>query len=507
MKTLSGVGLLPLVAFVVAGTAGKPTARAATAHDIYQWASPSVVAVVAGREGDDHLSLGSGSVLAREGLVLTNNHVIVVNGAPADKVWVFFKPTKLTGSVQRDLTEGVTATVLAVDEKRDLALLRVPPAAIKHAPLTLAMDRVEPGDPTIAIGHPEDGGPWTLTTGAIGNRIEDFDNVDGKTVYQMETGINHGNSGGPLLNAAGEIVGVNTAAIKVGRSGDPVAGLDFAVASDVVIRFMVHALDRTAAVAVQGPFTVFVSGSSAGACGDGACGDDRTADATTAAPSAAVGGLCLRMRRPPCLASSGGSCSVGEAAVGRLAGVNDVMLAIDNQPRPASAVAAASEPVVDAAAGAAGLTVAAARTAGKRPAIGAGYATPKRPFQVAAVDGLARQAPDRGAAAMARPAAVDTDSDLSPVDLVRAGRFQAAWRAAQAGRRVSAADQPAYTWFARAGQLAAVHNYSGARFYLSKVKGSAALESLARQWTCEMFAREGRAGEAERCRGQIAGRP
>jgi serine protease Do len=504
MKGLSRLGCLG-VSQLVALAVAVPAAHAATAHDIYGWASPSVVAVLAGREGDDHLSLGSGSVLAREGLVLTNNHVIVVNGALADKVWVFFKPAKLTGSLQRDLTEGVVADVLAVDEKRDLALLRVPPAAIKHAPLTLAMDRAEPGDPTVAIGHPEDGGPWTLTTGAIGNRIEDFDKVDGKTVYQMETGINHGNSGGPLLNAAGEIVGVNTAAIKVGRSGDPVAGLDFAVASDVVIRFIVHALDRTAAGSVQGPFTVFVSGSPAGACGDGAC-DDGAAVAPAGVDPSAAGGLRLRMRRPPCLASSGGSCAAGEGASGRLALVNDVMQAIDGQPRRGSPLVAAAATEVSGDGAPPAPAVAEARPADKRPAIGTGYATPKRPFPSTAVDRLAHAAPDRGAAPAARPAAVDTDSDLSPLDLVRGGRFQAAWRAAQTDRRVSAADQPAYTWFARAGQLAAVRNYSGARFYLSKVKGSPTLKSLADQWSCQMFAREGRAREAQQCREKLVER-
>ncbi|MFN7131661.1 MAG: S1C family serine protease, partial [Myxococcales bacterium] len=209
-------------------------ARAASAKELYAQSSPSVVFVLATSGGSEH-QMGTGSVIG-SGLVLTNAHVI----AGAREVLVYAKPDRLTGKLERDLGKPFRTRVLASDDKLDLALLEV--AALDRPALRLASERLHPGEPTIAIGHPESGGPWTLTTGAISNFIEDFEGVGGKHVYQMETPINPGNSGGPLIAASGEVVGVNTAAVKVNRAGLPVSGIQFAVSSEAVRGFLDRSL-------------------------------------------------------------------------------------------------------------------------------------------------------------------------------------------------------------------------------------------------------------------------
>ena len=58
------------------------------------------------------------------------------------------------------------------------------------------------------IGHPENGGLWTLTSGRVGSKIRNFQKIQGKHLFQAEASINHGNSGGPLLNLHGQMIGV-----------------------------------------------------------------------------------------------------------------------------------------------------------------------------------------------------------------------------------------------------------------------------------------------------------
>jgi len=89
------------------------------------------------------------------------------------------------------------------------------------------------GDRVVAIGHPEQGGLWTLTTGTISSEFDNFHGVKGKHVFQTETGLNRGNSGGPLLNQQWQMIGVNTAIARVAADGMPITSISFSLKSAV----------------------------------------------------------------------------------------------------------------------------------------------------------------------------------------------------------------------------------------------------------------------------------
>lgn len=212
-------------------------AHAASAKELYQADSPGVVCIVAMRDGVEGCSIGSGFFIDASGRVLTNNHVITVDGKPADKVLVFRKPAQLTGDMQRDLKDPIAATIAKADGALDLALLQLPKS--DYAPvLRLDPERASPGEPAVAIGHPGHGGLWTLTTGTVSNFLADYGGAAGKDVYQTETAVNPGNSGGPLIAADGRVIGVNTFVIRQNEAGVVLQGLQFAVTSQAALRFL-----------------------------------------------------------------------------------------------------------------------------------------------------------------------------------------------------------------------------------------------------------------------------
>jgi serine protease Do len=157
-------------------------------------------------------SLGSGFVIDASGIVVTNNHVI----AEADEITVIF-------------TDGrrLKAEVLGRDQKTDLAVLRVksdtPLKAVKFAD----SDKVRLGEWVIAIGNPFSLG-GTVTAGIVSARNRDINSGPYDNYIQTDASINRGNSGGPLFNMDGEVVGVNTAIIS--PSGGSI-GIGFAVPS------------------------------------------------------------------------------------------------------------------------------------------------------------------------------------------------------------------------------------------------------------------------------------
>src|SRR2546428_1298365 len=183
-----------------------------TPQQIYERAAPAVVLVIGHSEEGGNGSGGTVSLIRRDGLVLTSAHVVIEEkpGRPYPRLSVFLKPDRVTGNPKTDLAQKMRASVVAFDRTIDLALLRIenPPAL---PVLELGdPDRVKIGERVVAIGHPEQGGLWTLTTGVISAEFEDYNNTKGKDVFQTETGLNRGNAGGPLLTSQGRILGMNT---------------------------------------------------------------------------------------------------------------------------------------------------------------------------------------------------------------------------------------------------------------------------------------------------------
>ena len=161
-------------------------------------------------------SLGSGFIIDASGLVVTNNHVI----ADADEVSVI-------------LNDGTTmkATIVGRDTKTDLALLKVtsdkPLKAVKFGD----SDKLRLGEWVIAIGNPFSLG-GTVTAGIVSARNRDINSGPYDNYIQTDAAINRGNSGGPLFNLNGEVIGVNTAIIS--PSGGSI-GIGFAVPSKTVV--------------------------------------------------------------------------------------------------------------------------------------------------------------------------------------------------------------------------------------------------------------------------------
>ena len=227
--------LFSLVAIVILwGAAVQATEL--TLQQIYASASPGVVMVMGHSTTGDKGNAGTGSIIRRDGLVLTNAHVVVEErtGKPYPRLFVFLKPDRVTGDPKTDLSRGVKATVLSFSQPLDLALLRIEGVPTPVPALELSdSSRVRIGDKVLAIGHPEQGGLWTLTTGVISAEFENFNKTQGKHVFQTETGLNRGNSGGPLLDTDGRVIGVNTAIARVAADGLPITSISFSLKSDV----------------------------------------------------------------------------------------------------------------------------------------------------------------------------------------------------------------------------------------------------------------------------------
>ena len=207
-------------------------------RQIYKRFAKSVVLVFA-TDGSAQGSAGTGSIISDDGQVITNAHVVMKNGRPYRRLFVYTKPSKLTGSMNRDLKHRHEVILIDSDPKLDLALLRMkePPADLQ--PIDFAdPDDVEIGEPVVAIGMPETGGLWTLTTGSISSVVANFNNVRGKDVFQTEASVNRGNSGGPLLNVFGHMVGINTSISRRASDGLAITDINFSLKSSVAVDWL-----------------------------------------------------------------------------------------------------------------------------------------------------------------------------------------------------------------------------------------------------------------------------
>ena len=217
------------------------TGKELSPREIYDQASPAVVMVMGYADGGRKGSGGTGSIIQSDGLVLTNAHVVIEEqtGKPFARLSVFLKPARVTGESKSDLSRMVRAKVIAYSQPLDLALLKLD--GVTEALPVVDMSesgRARIGDRVVAIGHPEQGGLWTLTTGVISAEVDNFNGVRGKQVFQTETGLNRGNSGGPLLDGEGRMIGVNTAIARVASDGLPITSISFSLKSSVATQWL-----------------------------------------------------------------------------------------------------------------------------------------------------------------------------------------------------------------------------------------------------------------------------
>lgn len=220
---------------------GVVQARELTPREIYEQASPAVVMVMGHSDSGKSGSGGTGSIIQADGLVLTNAHVVIEEktGKPYPRLSVFFKPARVTGDTKADLSRMVRAKVVAYSSPLDLALLKLEGVSGPLPTIDLGeSERTRIGDRVVAIGHPEQGGLWTLTTGVISAEVDNFNGVRGKHVFQTETGLNRGNSGGPLVDSEGRMIGVNTAIARVAPDGLPITSISFSLKSTVAKQWL-----------------------------------------------------------------------------------------------------------------------------------------------------------------------------------------------------------------------------------------------------------------------------
>ncbi len=195
-----------------------------SASQIYSLDSPGVVSITAtSGEGAD---VGTGIVLIQKGFILTNDHVVA--GA-----------TSL--SIKTGGSSGTTraATLVGEEANTDLALIRVNPEGLGLKPLKMASSsKVQVGDQVYAIGNPY-GLEETLTRGIVSGLNREIKAPDGSSItgaLQTDAALNPGNSGGPLINQEGEVIGINSQiasdAARSEGSQPGSTGVGFAIASD-----------------------------------------------------------------------------------------------------------------------------------------------------------------------------------------------------------------------------------------------------------------------------------
>jgi S1-C subfamily serine protease len=181
--------------------------------------TPSVVSIQLGQASGDQIvpfAAGSGVIISADGLVLTNAHV--VDGADVIQVQLSDKRT-------------IRADLVGTSPSHDIALVRLRDTT-NLVPATLgSSDAMQVGDQVVAIGNALAlGDTPTVTTGIVsakGRTLEDGQTTL-KNLIQTDAAINHGNSGGPLLNAAGQVVGINSAGIPDAEN------LGFAIEIDAI---------------------------------------------------------------------------------------------------------------------------------------------------------------------------------------------------------------------------------------------------------------------------------
>ena len=226
-----------LLEFILVGAAPFLHAEK-TPSEIYRQTSPAVVLLMSSNPESSTRSKGTGFII-KPGLILTNAHVVLDdNNQIMGRILAFLPSENPNDDNQNNLKHGHKALVLFNDTDLDLALL-ISKTLPNVKPIPFGNSgKVSIGDSVLAIGHPENGGLWSLTSGRIGSKISNFRKIQGKHVFQAEASINHGNSGGPLLNLHGQMIGVITSMYRTASDGSAITGINFALQSKVVHQWL-----------------------------------------------------------------------------------------------------------------------------------------------------------------------------------------------------------------------------------------------------------------------------
>jgi S1-C subfamily serine protease len=196
---------------------------------LYRRESPGVVTVISLGLGSGGAGLGSGFVISGSGEVLTNAHV-VTSGTGSH--------IHRAGQVYVKFADGnqVPARIVGYDPNADVALLRIDPSGLALRALPLGTTaHLQVGAPVAAIGSPF-GEEQSLSVGVVSATQRSIDSLTGFKIegaIQTDAAINHGNSGGPLLDASGRVLGINS---QIESGTDANSGVGFAVPIDTVRR-------------------------------------------------------------------------------------------------------------------------------------------------------------------------------------------------------------------------------------------------------------------------------
>jgi S1-C subfamily serine protease len=201
---------------------------------IYSGRSGGVVTIFSVFDSTGSASQGSGFVVSSDGVILTNSHVITTAGdsggdaRPASRVYVEFK--------DRD---RVPAKIVGWDVFDDVGVLRVDPTKHALSPLPLGdSSRVAVGEPVAAIGSPF-GNENSLTVGVVSATQRSIESLTSQynlvDAIQVDAPINHGNSGGPLFDAQGRVIGINA---QIRSDSGTAEGVGFAVPINAARRSM-----------------------------------------------------------------------------------------------------------------------------------------------------------------------------------------------------------------------------------------------------------------------------
>lgn len=207
----------PALTSTAAPAAIAPASVATTESDlkpeeVYARAEDAVVVITCFKlQPEERLAIGSGFILAAEGIIVTNAHVV-------EEAEILEIRTRAGGVCRIGHT-------LAIDRRRDIAILPLPAALGKHNGLKMAMALPKPGERVFALGAPH-GLDYTFTSGMVSQirtNVPEFN-----TLIQTDASISPGSSGGPLLNARCQVIGVTTLASRAAQDAN---NLNFAVAA------------------------------------------------------------------------------------------------------------------------------------------------------------------------------------------------------------------------------------------------------------------------------------